>query len=413
MASAPKHCIALDNELNEAPWGKLFIDPASGKTFNLNNVEVVHFGTDTVRQLYKGQLQPEVMALFDEPGMVSFAGERWSAGRIGRDSGYQYRLQNADLGLILLIKSFHAQIDAVGPHLKIEVSPHCLRSQTPQQLQATLNHFAEQILIDPEPAQCAVHIALDVQGWTPPRDFETKLHCRSRRVRSYHGIDTVEFDTSSAVYGRGESFLFGSPAGIQLAVYDKTQEAKLRDKLDYWRSVWSEKESYQDDQPVYRIEFRFHHSVVEQFAQGSINKETGEVLAFRDYADLFDHLGALWRYGCDSFRYLYRPGWFDPFWTLIARQALPTDPPEVDYKRYYKTSSGYSGKNVELLLGNYISCAARHRMSHCQAWKALEALPFFQLILDHYRDRGKKTWEVKKHVKDLLEERYIRYGKAI
>ena len=115
MASAPKHCIALDNELNEAPWGKLFIDPASGKTFNLNNVEVVHFGTDTVRQLYKGQLQPEVMALFDEPGMVSFAGERWSAGRIGRDSGYQYRLQNADLGLILLIKSFHAQIDAVGP----------------------------------------------------------------------------------------------------------------------------------------------------------------------------------------------------------------------------------------------------------------------------------------------------------
>jgi len=413
MASVPKHCIALDNELKEAPWGKLFIDPASGKTFNLNNVEVVHFGTDTVRQLYKGQLQPDVMALFDEPGMVSFAGERWSAGRIGRDSGYQYRLQNADLGLILLIKSFHAQIDAVGPHLKIEVSPHCLRSQSPQQLQATLNHFAEQVLIDPAPAQCAVHIALDIQGWTPPRDFETKLHCRSRRVRSYHGIDTVEFDTSSAVYGRGESFLFGSPAGIQLAVYGKTQEAKLRDKLDYWRSVWSEKENYQDDQPVYRIEFRFHHSVVEQFAQGSINKETGEVLAFQDYADLFDHLDALWRYGCDSFRYLYRPGWFDPFWTLIARQALPTDPPEVDYKRYYKTSSGYSGKNVELLLGNYISCAARHRMSHCQAWKALEALPFFQLILDHYRDRGKKTWEVKKHVKDLLEERYIRYGKAI
>lgn len=413
MASAPKHCIALDNELKEAPWGKLFIDPATGKSFNLSNVEVVHFGTDTVRQLYKGQLQLDVMALFDEPGMVSFAGERWSAGRIGRDSGYQYRLQNADLGLILLIKSFHAQIDAVGPHLKIEVSPHCLRSQTPQQLQATLNHFAEQVLIDPEPAQCAVHIALDVQGWTPPRDFETKLHCRSRRVRSYHGIDTVEFDTSSAVYGRGESFLFGSPAGIQLAVYDKTQEAKLRDKLDYWRSVWSEKGTYQDDQPVYRIEFRFHHSVVEQFAQGSINKETGEVLAFKDYAELFDHLDALWRYGTDSFRYLYRPGWFDPFWTLIARQALPTDPPEVDYKRYYKTSSGYSGKNVELLLGNYISCAARHRMSHCQAWKALEALPFFQLILDHYLDRGKKTWEVKKHVKDLLEERYIRYGKAI
>ena len=52
-------------------------------------------------------------------------------------------------------------------------------------------------------------------------------------------------------------------------------------------------------------------------------------------------------------------------------------------------------------------------MSHTQAWKALESLPFFELILEHYRDRGKKTWELKKHVRKLLEERYTRYGKAI
>ena len=413
MARTPRHCISLDPDMVESAWGEFFVDPGTGDTFDMSHVNVVHFGTDTVRQLYKGQLQQEVLALFDEPGIVSFAGERWSAGRIGRDSGYQYRLQNADLGIILLIKSFHAQIDAIGPHLKIEVSPHCIRSMTPQQLQATIDRYAEQVLIKPEPAQCAVHIAMDVQGWTPPKEFESKLHCRSRKVRSYHGIDTVEFDTSSAVYGRGESFLFGSPTGIQLAVYDKTIEAKLRDKLDYWRAVWSEKDTYQEDKPVYRIEFRFHHSVVEQFAQGSIDQITGELLQFRDYADLHEHLDGLWRYGCDNFRYLYRPGWFDPFWTLISRQALPLDPPTVDYKRYYKSASGYSGKNVELLLGNYISCAARHRMSHTQAWKALESLPFFELILEHYRDKGKKTWELKKHVRQLLEERYIRYGKAI
>lgn len=413
MAKAPIHCIELDDDLQESPWGKLFVDPATGLTFDLRNVEVVHFGTDTIRQLYKGQIQPDVLGLFDEQGIVSFAGERWSAGRIGRDSGYQFRLQNADLGIILLIKSFHAQKDAIGPHLKIEVSPHCIRSHTPDSLQAFINQLAEQVLIRPQAEQCAVHIAMDIQGWKPPKDFETRLHCRSRKVRSYHGIDSVEFDTSSAVYGRGESFLFGSPASIQLAVYDKTAEAKLRDKLDYWRSVWSEKDTYDDEQGVYRIELRFHHSVVQQFSEGSVDQTTGEILNFHDYATLYDHLDALWRYGCESYKYLHRPGLYDPFWTLISRQAYPLETETVDYKRYYKSASGYSGKNVELLLGNFISCAARHRMSHCQAWKALESLPFFDLILDHYRDKGKKTWELKKHVRQLLEERYIRYGKAI
>jgi len=413
MAKAPIHCIELDNDLKESPLGKLFVDPASGKTFDLRDVEVVHFGTDTIRQLYKGQLQQEVMALFDEPGIVSFAGKRWSAGRIGRDSGYQYRLQNADLGIILLIKSFHAQLDAIGPHLKIEVSPHCIRSRTPDELQTLINQLSEHVLIDPQADQCAVHIAMDIQGWKPPKEFETRLHCRSRKVRSYHGIDSVEFDTSSAVYGRGESFLFGSPAGIQLAVYDKTAEAKLRDKLDYWRSVWAEKENYDDEKGVYRIELRFHHSVIQQFSDGSVDQATGEVLHFFDYATLYSHLDALWRYGCESYKYLHRPGLYDPLWTLITRQAYPLEHETVDYKRYYKSASGYSGKNVELLLGNFISCAARHRMSHTQAWKALESLPFFELILEHYRDRGKKTWELKKHVRQLLEERYVRYGKAI
>ncbi len=52
-------------------------------------------------------------------------------------------------------------------------------------------------------------------------------------------------------------------------------------------------------------------------------------------------------------------------------------------------------------------------MSHHPEWKAVESLPFVELILEHERDRGKKTWELKRHVRKLLEERYIRYGKAI
>ena len=91
MSKAPKHCIALDTDFEESPWGQLFVDPVTGDTFDLRGVNVVHFGTDTVRQLYRGSLQADILSLFDAPGIVDFAGERWSAGRIGRDSGYQYR----------------------------------------------------------------------------------------------------------------------------------------------------------------------------------------------------------------------------------------------------------------------------------------------------------------------------------
>ena len=410
---APIHCISVDHDAQECPWGDWYVDPSSGDTFDLSGVRVVHFGTDTVRQLYRGRLRPGVLALFEEgPGLVTFAGRRWHAGRIGRDSGYQYRLQNADLGIILLIKSFHAASDAEGSHLKIEVSPHCIRSQTPEALQALLDSYAQAVLTNPSAAQCAVHLALDVQGWRPGPEFEAQLHCRSRRVRSYHGIDEVDFASIAARYGRGQSFLFGSASGLQLAVYDKLEEAKVRDKLDYWRSVWGESGRYDPDQPVYRIEFRFHHSVVQQFADGSVDLN-GELIGVSDYAALYEHLTGLWHYACQSFKYLHRPGLYHPLWTRISRQAMPLSAPEVHYRRHYKSATGFSGKNIELLLGNYISCAARHRMEARDAWKALQSLPFFQHIADHYEVRDKSLSDLENHVATLLEERYVRWGRAI
>jgi len=35
---------------------------------------------------------------------------------------------------------------------------------------------------------------------------------------------------------------------------------------------------------------------------------------------------------------------------------------DTEYKRYYKTSCGFSGKNVELFLGNFVSLLARERV---------------------------------------------------
>src|SRR5690606_19782036 len=112
-----------------------------------------------------GLIRPEIMVLFEKPGaIVDFAGGRWHSGRVGKDSGYQYKLQNADLGFVLLVKNFNAKTDAIGPHLKIEVSPHAIDSLSPERLQQRLNYYAGQVLSHVELNQCAVHLALDVQG---------------------------------------------------------------------------------------------------------------------------------------------------------------------------------------------------------------------------------------------------------
>ena len=93
-----------DGQIIDSPRGRLFVDSRPGDFTDLSDVRVLRCGVDTVRQLYNGLIRPEVKALFDsQEAIVEFAGHQWSKGRIGRDSGYQFRLQNADLGLILLI----------------------------------------------------------------------------------------------------------------------------------------------------------------------------------------------------------------------------------------------------------------------------------------------------------------------
>ena len=100
----------------ECKDGRLFIDAATAALTDLSGVRLLRCGVDTVRKLYKGLIRPEIMSLFDNPGtMVDFAGQRWHSGRVGRDSGYQYKLQNADLGIILLVKNFNAKLDSIGP----------------------------------------------------------------------------------------------------------------------------------------------------------------------------------------------------------------------------------------------------------------------------------------------------------
>ena len=187
--------------------GRLFIDPSSLKMTDLSSVRLLGCRVDTVRQLYRGRIRPDVLALVEEPGLVEFAGHQWHAGRVGRDSGYQFKLQNADLGFVLLLKNFNVKIDVIGAHMKIEVSPHAIQSCTPAVLQEWMDRFATEALEFVEPNQCAVHLALDVQGWTPPADLIDRLLCRARTRRDLSGIKEVHYDGEAVSYGRGQSFL--------------------------------------------------------------------------------------------------------------------------------------------------------------------------------------------------------------
>lgn len=85
----------------------------------------------------------------------------------------------------------------------------------------------------------------------------------------------------------------------------------------------------------------------------------------------------------------------------------------VNRLRYYKTSTGFSGKNIELLLGNAISLAARERLTGPQLVKALKTLPFWTTIRTFYQDKGMSHLEFDHHIEKLLKERYLRWGKAI
>lgn len=424
----PKHQLrVLPLTFEEDAKSRLFFDTNTLKFTDLSGVRILRCGVDTVRQHYRGMLRPDVLPMFEEQGFVEFAGETWHKGRVGRDSGYQYKLQNADLGIILLIKNFNNKPDAHGPHLKIEVSPHAIECRSHDELQQLMDGFATAVLSAMERNQCAVHLALDVQGWTPPEDIAARMHCRARTQRSINGISEVEWATKSSTYNRGETAMFGSASGMQLCIYNKTEQAKATDKLDYWEKVWRATDNpfdpeddcnYDPGAPVTRIELRFHHSIVQQFTLGSANIHTGEVIGGHTYAALAPHLDGLWRYGCEAFRMLDRPGLYSPFWTLISHDVKVFLPvvslvDDTVYKRHYKTAHGFSGKNVDLFIGNMVSLLARERVGAKKAMASLREWDCWPVIRDHYAAKGKTEHGIYLHIKNLLQERTVRWGRAV
>lgn len=81
------------------------------------------------------------------------------------------------------------------------------------------------------------------------------------------------------------------------------------------------------------------------------------------------------------------------------------------YKRHYKTATGFSGKNVDLLIGNMLNLLARERVGAKRAMASLKEWDCWPVIRDHCAAKGKTEHGIYLHIKDLLQERTVRWAR--
>ncbi len=417
--------------IEPAKDGLLFCHPQRGKVLDLteSGFQVVGMCVDTYRQLFRGRVLQDILTDVDyslelREKTFNFHGQDWLLGKSGKNSGYQYRLQNNHLGLIILFKMFHAKADSESTHLKIECSPWFLERHSPEYIDNYLHSIAERILVTPEIHYPAIHLALDLQGWKPEKNLCDKVICRSNRISNYQGIDELSFNLSriSCVYGQAQSFKFGHAASTQLAIYNKSLQAKETDKLDYMRSKWRRftendkgESSYSPKEEVFRIEVRFHHSVIKELALGSfdLGSKTGEIgVPLKRYAEITQHLQGLWEYGMMMFKLKQTRNYFHPIWTLLLQDVLfaPVGLREgepVAYRRYHKRPDSFSGKNYQLLLGNFISCCARKELPVQVVIDQLQQLVIWDDITNYYESIGRPEGELLEKMTESYQERLL------
>ena len=409
--------------------GLLFVHPKFGKVADLyeENFQIVGTYVDTLRQLFKGKMNLDFITDCEHSidlgeKFYQFLGLDWIIGKSSKSSGYQFRLQNNQLGVIIFFKMFHSKAETDSSHLKIECSPWFLDNRSPKKVDEFLAKIASKILVCPEAHYPAIHLAVDMQGWKPDNNLSDRMLCRSRRVAQYNGIDKAEYNVSevSCVYDRSQSFKFGAAGAVQLAIYNKTIQARTVDKFDYMEHKWHEStktkdgtSGYEPEQDVFRVEVRFHHSVIQQFALGTCNTETGEIgVKMNTYSDIVSHIQALWKYGLKSFKLKYNSNYIDPIWTILQDDIVLKFPESsyadnLHYKRYYKKPTSFSGKNYQLVLGNFLSSCARRSLDFKIVLKELQGMTIWQDIALHYEKKHTTESDLIMRLRDSYQQRLL------
>jgi len=403
---------------------------------DLSGFKILHHGLDTVRQLYDCVLNPtifgEIKRINEEHTgeLLELGGELWLVGSGGK-SGYRYRLQNSDLGLIIFVKSNYVETTTSGGHVKIEASPHWIDSRSSDVMDRELRGFAALLGDNVEPSGCAVHICCDVQGWEPGADFLDRIVTRARRITHHRSNVAAYVDTGevATVFGKSESYLMGSATSVQFALYRKDVQARKLDKLHFWQEIWSRSldddmiKIYDETSPVWRLEFRFHQNVIGQFADGHASQlGYGFSLVRKNWASvggLSQHLYGFWSYGLDVFRLevaAYGYGSFiDPAWQLLRDDVKFSEHEGTFfYRRVYKAPGIGNERNLMLAVGNLLSCYARRRYDVAFALKCLKKSGIYDDLYNYMSLRAHRQCkpfrerDVFLYVQRALSERSLR-----
>lgn len=425
----------FDTSYQESLKGRFF----GNSKWDSHTVSVVHVGVDTVKQLYSGMVKPNVFEFVQNAydsgtQRVTIDGYIWRLGS-GRFGGYRYSLNNPDLGILVLFGSFYTTERYEGDHLKIEVSPHYILNKDLNSLQECIDEFADIFIHLKQYTGVAVHLCTDVQRWQPPNDLDYKLVTRAAKIRKYSGQSELTFERHAiaTVYGQGETFTFGGASTLQFSVYNKSKLiSKNQNVQEYWHSVYSarcvvdgvdfedvdsDKPVFKKDVDVWRIESRFHHSVVSQFAMG-LSQD------LRCFKDLGQHLTGLWRYALNNFRLDDSPTYISPFWQFLRDDIVFNhDDNSLIYRRVFKKTdfdTPPSERTLKILFGLLCSCYRKLKYDFETAYKAFSNSgiydSFVSLLiskndwqtfysLDGTEERGYDWMDADFHIRDMIEEK--------
>jgi hypothetical protein len=116
--------------------------------------------------------------------------------------------------------------------------------------------------------------------------------------------------------------------------------------------------AYEEDAPVWRVELRFHHSVLADFSRGSTGqKEYGfsiEQSVWSEFRGIPEHLQGLWNYGPNVYRLeteklegCHRH--IGAVWQFLLRDVVFSAPMgDLMYKRVRKVPGDGNRRNVML-----------------------------------------------------------------
>ncbi|WP_353572831.1 hypothetical protein [Candidatus Albibeggiatoa sp. nov. BB20] len=419
----------LSIDLNETPNYPLpprYFTTSDAQQIDLSNVHVLHQGVDTIKQLYEGI--PHVKTFLDieyeyKNKIGALVNIQTKTGNYqfilgsGGKSGYMYRLQNNELGIIIFFctrfKKLEIERDEYDglprftsdsetySHLKIECSPHLLCSTSVNDVQSMLDSFASAFLNDWKHSGVAAHLCVDVMGWDIPQDFEQRFICRSKKNYRHSGIQNIELEQGqvAVIYGRTETLTYGSATSTQFTIYNKTLQSTKTDKLEFWEEIWGSNSEipelpspYQSGQTVRRFEVRFHHNVIDQFsAYLAQNPDDNGVPEIKSYAQLSYYIPSLWLYGMTSYRLQYSSTFIDPMWTILMTQVnWGVSQVKVLKREYGVTKKDYSpaiDRLIALYLGCTLSLYARKGYYADEVIQDLQKQGIFSDILRYYEQR--------------------------